>query len=342
MYNNLRSQATKIILQHSIKILSGTTFVTSFCAATYYRPIPHTSHHELTTDYNDNKKITTSSSSLSSQITILNDEPNRNNEFLCSNQLPIFSREDTPFWLQIAQNITIGLTTIAIRIFMNTYGQYDIVNDEHYHHFLELALGGRRKGGREEDTRQGLITVSNHRSLFDDPGVVSCLLPLWVGVQPRYNRWGICAQEYCFSDKLPSIIKGYIGAGQVLPIRRGCGIDQALFRDFAKFLANGEWCHIFPEGGIWQDNELGGRGRGHTVDSMKVDKSSKLKWGVGKLIAHAPVRPRVIPFAHRGMDVLLPKDPVTGKSGLKKKIIGGEPLQVLVRFGEGKFTIFVA
>ena len=334
MYSNLRSQATKIILQHSIKIVSGTTFVTSYGAATYYRPIPHTSHHELTTNYNHNKEII---SSTSSQVTTLNDEPNRNNELLCSNELPIFSRDDTPFWLQIAQNITIGLTTIAIRIFMNTYGQYDIVNDEHYHHFLELALGGRIL--REGEKRQGLITVSNHRSLFDDPGVVSCLLPLWVGIQPRYNRWGICAQEYCFSDKLPSIVKGYIGAGQVLPIRRGCGIDQALFKDFAKFLANGEWCHVFPEGGIWQGNELGGRGRGHTVvDSTKINKS-KLKWGVGKLIAHAPVRPRVIPFAHHGMDILLPKDPVTGKTRLKKKIIGGEPLQVHVRFGEGKFII---
>ena len=68
--------------------------------------------------------------------------------------------------------------------------------------------------------------MSNHRSLFDDPGVVSCLLPLPIAIQPRYNRWALCSQEYCFNGALPGLVHGYIGAGQVLPIRRGGGIDQ--------------------------------------------------------------------------------------------------------------------
>jgi len=257
------------------------------------------------------------------------------------------------------------------------------VNDEHYHHFLSLVVerhiskdisniivndrnssninsnsssssNSSRTGGKEiNNYKQGILTVSNHRSLFDDPGVVSCLLPLHLGIQPKYNRWGICSQEYCFNDKLPPFIKGYIGAGQVLPIWRGGGIDQGLFRDFASFLAQGEWCHIFPEGGVWQCKELGGRGRdfrGVVSDSdtnkkngtsSRVDRSgknaadaSKLRWGVGKLIAHAPIRPRVIPFAHVGMENILPSNPVTGKTELKRRIFGGEPLKVHVRFGE--------
>lgn len=292
--------------------ITAATLITSFGTATYYRPIPDRS------DENNKAQIISG--------------PNRNDEFLCSEESPIkFSRENTPMLLQIAQYISIGVTTLAIRLFMSTYGEYDIVNDDKYAHFIRLVLGG---DGRK-DKQQGIITVCNHRTLFDDPGVMSCILPLSIGIHPKYNRWGICAQEYCYTDKFPSFIKGYIGAGQVLPIRRGAGIDQALFRDFASVLARGEWCHIFPEGGIWQCDELGGRGRGHTPESMKVNKS-KLKWGIGKLIAHSKIRPRVIPFAHVGMENLLPKDPVTGKTRLKKRLFGGEPLKLHVRFGEGK------
>ena len=49
--------------------------------------------------------------------------------------------------------------------------------------------------------------------------------------------------------------------------------------------------------GVWQKDELGGRGR--ALGGARQDLSkSKLRWGVGKLIAHASVRPRVVPFAH--------------------------------------------
>eukprot|EP00557_Chaetoceros_sp_GSL56_P013362 CAMPEP_0176482254 /NCGR_PEP_ID=MMETSP0200_2-20121128/3275_1 /TAXON_ID=947934 /ORGANISM="Chaetoceros sp., Strain GSL56" /LENGTH=296 /DNA_ID=CAMNT_0017878553 /DNA_START=357 /DNA_END=1247 /DNA_ORIENTATION=+ len=231
----------------------------------------------------------------------------------------------------MARYLSIGCTTILIRIFMNTYGQYNIENDEHYAHFLTLVLGG---DGRQEQG-QSLITISNHRSLFDDPGVVSCLLPLWIGIQPKYNRWGICSQEYCFADALPAIVKGYIGAGQVLPIQRGGGINQPLLQHFASLVARGEWCHIFPEGGVWQWRELGGRGRFAVLEGQSKNvQKSKLKWGVGKLIAHAPIRPRVVPFAHVGMEVLLPQDETTRKTHVKEKLLGGEPLHVKIKFGE--------
>ncbi len=99
---------------------------------------------------------------------------------------------------------------------MTTYGEYDIVNDEHYHNFISLVVGRHIEDSNENDNenvnryrnrnsnstskskskridhghyKEGILTVSNHRSLFDDPGVVSCLLPLHLGIQPKYNRW---------------------------------------------------------------------------------------------------------------------------------------------------------
>lgn len=257
--------------------------------------------------------------------------PDRGKEVFCSSAVaPPWCRDSVPFLLSCARGLSIGITTLAIRLFMNTYGSYEIFDDEHYGSFVETVLGGN---GRTPD--QGLITVSNHRSLFDDPGMVSCLLPLWIAIRPKYNRWGICSQEYCFNDVLPGIAKGFIGAGQVLPICRGAGINQKLLLDFARHLSSGEWLQIFPEGGVWQWDELGGRRVGEAKPAsdaqrrLPVPKLGKLKWGVGKLIAHAPVRPKVIPFAHAGTENLFPQDEITG---VTQSIFGGE-LRVRIRFG---------
>ena len=95
--------------------------------------------------------------------------------------------------------------------------------------------------------------------------------------------------------------------------------------DFARHLAFGEWIHIFPEAGIWQhaDGRLGGRD-----DS---GWKGKLKWGIGKLIAHAPCTPVIIPFFHMGMEHILPQDPVTRKTiSFIPKLFSN----VTVRFGE--------
>ena len=254
--------------------------------------------------------------------------PVRSEEVFCSSTNP-YIREKSPYVLELARALSIGTTTILIRMFMNTYGTFTVVNDDNYEHFVKTVLGEGREGQR------GLVTISNHRSLFDDPGVMSGVLPWWIALRPRFNRWGICSQEYCFNDTLPGIVKGYIGAGQVLPICRSKGLDQKLLLDFARHLASGEWCHIFPEGGVWQLPELGGRhdlpgsgGRG------RVSGPGKLRWGVGKLIAHAPVTPRVIPFAHAGMENVLPQDKESGTTSLKRNFFDrSDPLQVLVRFG---------
>jgi len=77
--------------------------------------------------------------------------------------------------------------------------------------------------------------------------------------------------------------------------------------------------------------------------ALPLSTKGKLKWGVGKLIAHAPVMPRVIPFAHHGMDRLLPQDDATGRTRLRDGLFASflpdplgakDRLHVRVRFGE--------
>ncbi|KAL3816576.1 LOW QUALITY PROTEIN: hypothetical protein ACHAXA_003816 [Cyclostephanos tholiformis] len=239
------------------------------------------------------------------------------------------------------------------------------------------------------------------RSLFDDPGVISCLLPLPIAIQPRYNRWALCSQEYCFNDALPGMIRGYIGAG--IADTTGGGYRSTSIAGFRDAFGEGGVVSRLPRG-VWQWDELGGRrrlphnaisvsssdfvgggggggddadgdgrsGRGggggdgdvareDDGDSIRIIPATarqralppspmgKLKWGVGKLIAHAPITPMVIPFAHAGMERLLPQDEHTGKTRLRDdmmrslfpRVLGGgggdgnDKLRVRVRFGEG-------
>jgi len=378
--------ATKRIVRFSGRIFAGTVFV-SFAAATYYRPLPD--DDETVVNHNvKNQHHPTSSSFKHSHMSPSSDNNSRSEAWFCSSKsYPSMTSEETPLLLSIARALSINITTLVIRFFLKTYGSYEILDADldngyngnkaknnsskplnEYTHFLDLVRNRANYRCNDDESsqaasnlnRKGLLTVSNHRSLFDDPGVVSCLLPLDVAlVSPKYNRWGICSQEYCFNPNLPAAIKGYIGAGQVLPIRRGGGIDQWLLRDFAAFLSRGEWCHIFPEGCVTQIDGLGGRSRcfggqhGHNTTYGDVNKknineksssdsrnhANKLKWGVGKLIAHAPITPHVIPFAHVGMENLLPQDPQTGITHLKKQLFGknSEPLEIKIKVGKELF-----
>ena len=54
------------------------------------------------------------------------------------------------------------------------------------------------------------------------------------------------------------------------------------------------------------------------------EKKGRLKWGVGKLIAHAPVRPVVICFYHSGMEHIMPQNEYPRSLKTKLPIPGHE------------------
>ena len=116
-----------------------------------------------------------------------------------------------------------------------------------------------------------------------------------------------------------------MGLGKVLPIKRGAGLTQPLFRDFSRVFAIGEWCHLFPEGGIWQLDTLGGR------KGENEKKYGKLKWGSGRLIAHSPAKPIVIPFCIDGMEKVIPHEEPTKRVPSYVPHLGNK---VRVKFGE--------
>lgn len=230
-------------------------------------------------------------------------------------------------------------------------------------------------------------------------------------------RWGICTQEICFKN---AFLQAVMGSGQALPIKRGAGIQQALFLDVARHVSAGHWVidsapsllappshlsflpipllssllsslpppflssphlllssppffppslpylptsppsstfpplyafppptvtsqvHIFPEGRVIQSGMLGIDPLAtRTKEEMEVSHhpppceiplencliclaraqgpKGRLKWGVGRLVAHSLRCPVIIPMYHSGMDEVLPdrnvwvEDPETGK-----------------------------
>lgn len=143
----------------------------------------------------------------------------------------------------------------------------------------------------------GLLTVSNHQSLLDDPGLWAAVIPFW-RLRPNSFRWVLCTDDVFFYRKwLQSILAGANG----LPIDRGnqsrcCSIEQPILEYFKDVVEKGLWGHLFPEGKIWQNYRFG-NGR----------KLGCFKLGIGKIIAHSKSVPIVIPMYHKGMDRIIPE-----------------------------------
>lgn len=147
----------------------------------------------------------------------------------------------------------------------------------------------RRSKGRP------LLTVSNHQSVLDDPGLWAVLLPYW-RIRPEQFRWSICTHDVFFASKF---LQPMFGAGNVMPLNRTGSWEQPLFQRFHEKLVGGSWCHVFPEGRVWQNWRFQG----------KEARLGPFKPGVGKLIAHCPQGkdPIVIPMFHTGMDRVVPE-----------------------------------
>ncbi|CAM9633722.1 unnamed protein product [Ascophyllum nodosum] len=207
------------------------------------------------------------------------------------------AEQDDDFLMKTSRVITFVTGTAAFSLLVHVLNKFEIKDDEHYRVFVEAV--------RNRPSGVPLLTVANHCSPLDDPGVFVGMLPPSVTATPELMRWTLCAKEICFRGEA---LQAFFGAAKAMPICRGSGIDQRLLLNFYRRLLAGGWCHVFPEGHCEQGGSLGGRTPGPSRDEL-----GRLKWGVGKMIAHAPVRPLVIPVFHTGMANVMPLNPLTRK-----------------------------
>jgi len=209
-----------------------------------------------------------------------------------------------------------AIINFVIHVGMNYYNEFKVVKNCNYDNLINTI--------RSRETNVGLITISNHGSTIDDPTLFGSMLPFDLAMNPSKLRWTLCSQEICF--KHPAVA-ALLGAGNVLPIRRGGGVDQPLLLNLAHKVAQGGWVHMFPEGKIVQSGDLGSNYFG-TRTKERADDIGRLKWGVGKLIAHAPITPVVVPFHHIGMEGVVPQQ-ITGECN-DLYPVGGNHAQVQV------------
>jgi hypothetical protein len=118
----------------------------------------------------------------------------RRTKWMSKYNLAEIADEPRPVLYELASQISIISTSLIARSFLFGLGHCRIKEDEHYQNFLNNVVG--REPGRS------LITVSNHRSVVDDPMILSSILPFRLAAIPKYNRNGICSQDYVFASKV--------------------------------------------------------------------------------------------------------------------------------------------
>ncbi|XP_029035182.1 tafazzin [Osmia bicornis bicornis] len=195
-------------------------------------------------------------------------------------------RNPSKLW-NIASSITFAAVGIFSKIFIEWLNKTTVYNK----HVIEQALDCRPRN-------RPLITVSNHYSCFDDPGIWATL-DLRYLLKPRKMRWSLAAHDICFTKTWHSYL---FMLGKCIPVIRGAGVYQEAMNFCIEKLAVGEWIHVFPEG---------------KVNMFK--ENMRLKWGVGRLIFESPVPPLVIPIYHLGMDQVLPNE-VPYRLRIKNKV----------------------
>lgn len=168
---------------------------------------------------------------------------------------------------------------------------------EHLNHLETLDL---ERFERARSQGRGLLTFSNHVSLFDDPWLVAT----FSGSDYDRIRW--CATDALnfFSNSLSA---RFFSAGKGVPIVRGAGVDQIGMQFLEERLHEGEWVHIFPEGGRSRDPR---------------HLRTPLKGGFAHLVR--ATRPLVLPFHHTGMEGVLPIGAVRPRFGNSIRLQFGE------------------
>ncbi|XP_031828292.1 tafazzin, phospholipid-lysophospholipid transacylase isoform X2 [Nomia melanderi] len=195
-------------------------------------------------------------------------------------------RDPSRLW-NIASSITCAAVGIFSKIIIEWLNRTTVYNK----HIIRRALDCRPRN-------VPLITVSNHHSCFDDPGIWASL-DLRHYLKRRIVRWSLAAHDICFTKAWHSY---FFMLGKCIPVVRGAGIYQEAMDFCIEKLASGGWVHVFPEGKI-----------------NMLKENIRLKWGVGRLIMESPVVPLVIPIYHLGMDQVLPPEPPY-KLGFRNKV----------------------
>lgn len=223
----------------------------------------------------------------------------------------------------LMRSFTLSAITGLCRFYLSSC-DVNIQGLDQFHAILQQSWPTLQEDSKTTTTSRPVLTVSNHMSTLDDPIILSRIAPMSCLSNVERHRWGGCSEEICFASKTAA---SFFGSGKILPIWRGGGLKQEMFQELAMHLRPGSWVHVFPEGCICQNH--------FNRSSTASRRREYMRWGVGKMIAKAKIRPVIVPFYHDGMDLALPLEDGSGtmiraipKLGVKVNVIFGTPINV--------------
>ncbi|GAA5834901.1 hypothetical protein JCM11251_002057 [Rhodosporidiobolus azoricus] len=133
---------------------------------------------------------------------------------------------------------------------------------------------------------RGVLTVSNHISVVDEPFMWGTL-PIRNFFDSRTLRWTLGASDVMFNGKWD---RWFFEKGQIIETFRGKGIYQSAIDQSTKKLDEGQWVHIFPEGRIKQE----------TLHELR-----RFKWGVSRMLMECEKMPLIIPIWIKGFEQVM-------------------------------------
>ncbi|GBG00037.1 phosphate acyltransferase [Raphidocelis subcapitata] len=211
-----------------------------------------------------------------------------------------------PPWGAYGRDLTLGVISGAAKVLLRLLNTLAVEPGD-LARYRELTM--RREPG------VGLLTFCNHTSTFDDPGLPSALLPwslFWTEHAHGKMRWTMCAHDVCFKNEL---LSQFFANGKTLPVERGSSVHQPVIGTAARLLARGGWLHVFPEGKVQPDGQVG-----------------VFRQGIGKLICDARAAagrdPVVLPYLHSGMGRVVPYLSALPRAGNEVAVVVGEPLDL--------------
>ncbi|KAM7222454.1 hypothetical protein V8F06_002232 [Rhypophila decipiens] len=266
---------------------------------------------------------------------------------------------------RVASTMIMGMTGVISRSVLHGLNSVEVTGLQRFQDVLDSR--------QDVDKRQrGLLTVSNHVSVVDDP-IVWGLLPLSYAFNPSNLRWTLGAHDICFANGLFS---SFFRSGQVLPTHRlkhsaHGGLFQPAITQAIRLLSsqpysdassskraqhdtdnipdpfsigsltystNGTDSHPSPS--IYQSNR---HSWVHIFPEGLVHQHPDLdlryfKWGLARLILESEPAPDVLPMFIDGTQRIMPEDRgfprFLPRLGKKVRVAFGEVLDYEATFGD--------
>ncbi|KAF2126184.1 hypothetical protein P153DRAFT_323342 [Dothidotthia symphoricarpi CBS 119687] len=231
-----------------------------------------------------------------------------------------------------ASTFVMGAVGVLCSGFLNVWSRPEVHGMDD---FLRL-LDEREK---VENRERGLLTVSNHISVLDDP-LLWGVLPLSYVFSPNNLRWGLGSYDLCFQNKATST---FFSLGQVLPTHRTAhskhgGLFQPTITQAIRLLSRGPFVRVNdapgkPETSLSSPDLSDPFSGGHLTFSTNGEDTFPapsaymsrrhawvhvfpegmihqtedrimryFKWGVSRLILESDPMPDVVPIFIEGFD----------------------------------------